>query len=210
MGYSLKKIGLFGGSFDPFHFGHLNFLISASEQAHLDKILICPAKSTAFKIPHASIEHRIHMLQLIIEEIPLLNLLDWEIQKQKPYTIDTAKRLKEQKGIELFLLLGEDLLPNLHLWYQIEELLTLASPLVGSRFIIPYEIDLKLSSSAETKVKAGFIKIPLMEISGKTIRQRLQQRKFCKHLVPSKILDYIQVNHLYSQGHEYSRNSPIS
>lgn len=101
MGYSLKKIGLFGGSFDPFHFGHLNFLINMLEQAQLDKILICPAKSTAFKTPHTSIEHRVHMLQLIIEELPLLSLLDWEIQKQKPYTIDTAKRLKEQKGIEL-------------------------------------------------------------------------------------------------------------
>lgn len=198
MGYSLKKIGLFGGSFDPFHFGHLNFLISMLEQVHLDQILICPAKSTAFKTPHTSIEHRVHMLQLIMEEIPLFNLLDWEIQKQKPYTIDTAKRLKEREDIELFLLLGEDLLPNLHLWHQIEELLNLTSPLVGSRFVIPQEIDLKLSNSTEAKIKAGFVKIPLMQISGEIIRQRLQQRKYCKHLVPSKILDYIQVNHLYS------------
>lgn len=198
MGYSLKKIGLFGGSFDPFHFGHLNFVINMLEQINLDQILICPAKSTAFKTPHTSIEDRVHMLRLIIKEIPLLNLLEWEIKQEKSYTIDTVKRLKEHENIELFLLLGEDLLPNLHLWYQIEDLLNLASPLVGSRFVIPQEIDLKLSNSTEAKIKAGFVKIPLMQISGKTIRQRLQQRKYCKHLVPSKILDYIQVNHLYS------------
>ena len=200
MGYSLrkKKIGLFGGSFDPFHFGHLNLVANLLEHAHLDQIFICPAKSTAFKTPHTSIEHRVGMLQLVIEEIPSCAFLDWEIQMQKPYTIDTVKRLKEKEEIELFLLLGEDLLPNLHLWHQIEELLYLTTPLIASRFITSQPIDLKLSSQAKTKIEKGFIKIPLMEISGKVIRQRLQQRKFCKHLMPSKILDYIQLNHLYS------------
>jgi nicotinate-nucleotide adenylyltransferase len=200
MGYSLKKqkVGLFGGSFDPFHFGHLNLVVNLLEQAHLDQIFICPAKSTAFKTPHASIEHRVHMLQLIIEEIPSFTLLDWEIQMQKPYTIDTIKRLKKNEAIDLFLLLGEDLLANLHLWHQVEELLNLVTPLVASRFVTSQPIDLKLSSQAKNKLEKGIVKIPLMEISGKTIRQRLQQKKICKHLVPSKILDYIQLNHLYS------------
>ena len=193
-----QKIGLFGGSFDPFHFGHLNLIVNLLEHAHLDKVFICPAKSTAFKIPHVSIEHRTSMLQLMIEESPSLTLLDWEIQMQKPYTIDTVKRLKKRGEIDLFLLLGEDLLPNLHLWHQIEDLLRLVTPLIASRFVTSQFIDFKLSSQAESKLKKGFIKIPLMEISGKMIRQRLQQRKFCKHLVPAKILDYIQVNHLYS------------
>jgi nicotinate-nucleotide adenylyltransferase len=200
MGYSLKKqkIGLFGGSFDPFHFGHLNLVVHLLEHAHLDQVFICPAKSTAFKTPHASIEHRINMLQLVMEEFPLCTLLDWEIQMQKPYTIDTAERLKKKGGMDLFLLLGEDLLPNLHLWHRVEDLLHLVTPLVASRFITSQPIDLKLSSQAEIKLGKGFVKIPLMEISAKMIRQRLQQRKFCKHLLPSKILDYIQVNHLYS------------
>lgn len=200
MGYSLRKqkIGLFGGSFDPFHFGHLNLVVNLLEHAHLDQVFICPAKSTAFKTPHVSIEHRIHMLQLVIEEFPSCSLLDWEIQMQKPYTIDTVKRLKKNEEIDLFLLLGEDLLPNLHLWYQVEDLLPLVTPLIASRFAAPQSIDLKLSFQAMSKLEKGFIKIPLMEISGKIIRQRLQQRKFCKHLVPAKILDYIQVNHLYS------------
>ncbi len=200
MGYSLKKqkIGLFGGSFDPFHFGHLNLVVNLLEHAHLDQILICPAKSTAFKTPHTSIEHRVQMLQLVIEEIPSFTLLDWEIQMQKPYTIDTVKRLKKNEEIDLFLLLGEDLLPSLHLWHQVEELLNLAKPLVASRFTTSQHIDLKLSSQTKIKLEKGFVKIPLIEISGKTIRQRLQQKKICKHLVPSKILDYIQLNHLYS------------
>ncbi|QZA58510.1 nicotinate (nicotinamide) nucleotide adenylyltransferase [Candidatus Rhabdochlamydia porcellionis] len=193
-----QKIGLFGGSFDPFHFGHLNLIVNLLEHAHLDKVFICPAKSTAFKIPHVSIEHRTSMLQLMIEESPSLTLLDWEIQMQKPYTIDTVKRLKKRGEIDLFLLLGEDLLPNLHLWHQIEDLLRLVTPLIASRFVTSQFIDFKLSSQAESKLKKGFIKIPLMEISSEVIRQRLQQRKFCKHLVPAKILDYIQVNHLYS------------
>lgn len=200
MGYSLRKqkIGLFGGSFDPFHFGHLNLVVNLLEHAHLDHVFICPAKSTAFKTPYVSIEHRTNMLQLVIKEFPSCTLLDWEIQMQKPYTIDTVKRLKKNEEIDLFLLLGEDLLPNLHLWYQVEDLLPLVTPLIASRFASPQPIDLKLSFQAVSKLEKGFIRIPLMEISGKIIRQRLQQRKFCKHLVPAKILDYIQVNHLYS------------
>lgn len=200
MGYSLKKqkIGLFGGSFDPFHFGHLNLVVHLLEHAHLDQIFICPAKSTTFKTPHVPVEHRISMLQLVIEEFPSCTLLDWEIQMQKPYTIDTAKRLKKNEEIDLFLLLGEDLLPNLHLWHQIDDLLLLVTPLIASRFTVPQLIDLKMSSQAVSKLEKGFVKIPLMEISSKNIRQRLQQRKFCKHLMPAKILDYIQVNHLYS------------
>lgn len=200
MGYSLRKqkIGLFGGSFDPFHFGHLNLAVNLLECAQLDQIFICPAKSTAFKVPHTSIEHRICMLQLIMEEIPSFTLLNWEIQMQKPYTIDTVKRLKKNKEIDLFLLLGEDLLPNLHLWHQVEELLNLVTPLIASRFTSSKSMDLKLSSQAKIKIEKGLVKIPLMEVSGKMIRQRLQQRKFCKHLVPTKILDYIQVNNLYS------------
>lgn len=200
MGYSLRKqkIGLFGGSFDPFHFGHLNLAVNLLESAQLDQIFICPAKSTAFKVPYTSIEHRVRMLQLIIEEISSFTLLDWEIQMQKPYTIDTVKRLKKNEEIDLFLLLGEDLLPSLHLWHQVEEILNLATPLTASRFTTSQSIDLKLSSQAKIKIKKGFVKIPLMEISGKMIRQRLQQRKFCKHLVPTKILDYIRLNRLYS------------
>ena len=212
MGYSLKrrKVGLFGGSFDPFHFGHLNLALSLLEHAQLDQVLICPAKNTAFKTPYTLIEHRVRMLQLVIEELPQLALLDWEIQREKPYTIDTVKRLKKEPNADFFLLLGEDLLPNLHLWKQAEELLHLSPPLIGSRFVIPRDVDLNLSPQARARVKAGFVKIPLMEISGGMVRQRLQQRKFCKHLVPLKILDYIQSNNLYCSSYGNSRNTPIS
>lgn len=212
MGYSLKKhkVGLFGGSFDPFHFGHLNLVLSLLEHAQLDRVLVCPAKNTAFKTPYTLIEHRVHMLQLVIEEIPQLALLDWEIQREKPYTIDTVKRLKKNTNADFFLLLGEDLLPNLHLWHQAEELLHLSPPLIGSRFITPKDINLQLSPQAQAKVKAGFVKIPLMEISGSVVRKRIQQRKFCKHLVPLKVLDYIQSNNLYCSSYENPRNPHIS
>lgn len=208
MGYSLKrsKIGLFGGSFDPFHFGHLNLILSLLEYAQLDQVLICPAKSAAFKTPSALIEHRVCMLRLVAEELPQVTLLDWEIEKDKPYTIDTVKRLKKHADVDLFLLLGEDLLPNLHTWYQVEELLDLVHPLIGSRYSVPKKIDLKLQPRTQTKVQAGCVKIPLMEVSSKIIRQRLQEKKFCKHLVPLKVLDYIQSNHLYCLGYENSRN----
>jgi nicotinate-nucleotide adenylyltransferase len=203
----MKKIGFFGGSFDPIHFGHLNLAISMLEKHRLDQVLFCPASVSPFKgtmPPHASQEHRREMVRLAIAPFPQFQLLEWELEKEGPsYTIDTIKALihrskEEMSPIQLHLLLGEDALTRLHLWKEIEELIALAPPYIGSRIGTHPLTMPSLSDSALEILSQGITPIPLIEISSTDIRERLSQKKTCRHLVPTNVLDMIERDRLYS------------
>jgi nicotinate-nucleotide adenylyltransferase len=194
------KIGLFGGTFDPIHFGHLNLAIQMLEGYGLDQILFCPTSSSPLKEnkPQASKRDRAEMVRLAIAPIPQFKLFDHELDQDGPsYTIDTvryliaeAKRKHEKKTF--YLILGEDSLITLAKWKDVEELLALVHPLVGMR-LSDQPADFLLN-----KPKIETVKIPLIEISSTDIRQRLHQKKYCGHLIPSEVLAYIQHNQLYS------------
>jgi nicotinate-nucleotide adenylyltransferase len=195
-----KRIGLLGGSFDPLHFGHLNMAIALSEAHRLDSVLFCPAYTSPFKIenpPVVSAEHRLAMVFCGIRGINQFSTLDWEIAQNGPsYTIDTIKKLKDESAAELFLLLGEDQLFDLHRWKNVEELFTLCKPLIASRDskTIPLH---HLSHALQALIAQGRTAIPMMDISSTAIRERLKHKRFCGHLVPALILDYIERHHLY-------------
>jgi nicotinate-nucleotide adenylyltransferase len=196
-----KRLGLLGGSFDPLHFGHLNMALSLLEAHALDNVLFCPAHVSPFKTarpPAAHSEHRLQMVLLGIQKIEQFSVLDWEIAKNSPsYTIDTIKRLQSETDAELFLLLGEDQLADLHRWKEVEELLDLAPPLIASRDNKSRALD-HLSHPLHKLIDKGRTVVPMMDISSTTIRQRLAHKQFCGHLVPHLILDYIKQHHLYS------------
>lgn len=181
-----KKVGIFGGTFDPVHFGHLNLAVSLMETCSLDEVLFFPAGLSPFKEsarPTASAEHRLAMLALAVAPVKKFRLIDWEIKANGPsYTIDTVRRLSEDPSLELHLLIGEDHLATLSRWKEADELIRLAPPLVAAR---------------EGKGGGKTVKIPLFEISSTDVRQRLTQKKYCGHLVPASVLDYIQKHQLY-------------
>lgn len=196
-----RKIGLFGGSFDPIHFGHLNLALTLLEAKKLDQIIFCPAHTSPLKKdepPASSKEARSAMVALAIEPIKQFSILNWEIDRPPPsYTIDTVRYLlsqEENRGADLHLILGEDALQTLPRWKEVDELLRLAPPLIGSR---AGHISAPLTPALATAVDAGLVRIPVMEISSTEIRQRLSQNKFCGHLIPAQVLDYIYKNKLY-------------
>jgi nicotinate-nucleotide adenylyltransferase len=198
-----RKIGFFGGTFDPIHFGHLNLALSMLEIQGLDEVLFCPAGLSPHKLdekPSIAKEHRKKCIEIAIEPIKKFKLLDNELQKIGPsYTIDTIRELLSgsHKNDEIRLILGEDILGKLSLWKDIELLLSIAPPLIGSRQSkVKNSID-SLSPSLIKTVNEGMVSIPMLEISSTTIRQRLRERKYCGFLVPSKVLDYIYEHHLY-------------
>ncbi len=190
-----KKIGFFGGTFDPIHFGHLNLAIQMLEKHQFDEILFCPAALSPYKraeSPKASGEHRLEMVALAIAPVKSFTLLDWEIKREGPsFTIDTIRALIERlPDAEFHLLLGEDAEEGLALWKESDALLRLAPPFLATRF----------SHSAEARPE--LTPIPLLEISSTDIRERLRVKKYCGHLVPAKVLDYITQHRLYSSAHE--------
>lgn len=196
---SLKKIGFFGGTFDPIHFGHLNLAINLLEKQKLDEILFSPANFSPEKTinpPLASGEDRKEMTRLAIEEIDSCRLIDLELKREGPsYTIDTICHLKEMHpNWELHLILGEDVLPGLPNWKDILVLLELAPPLVGTR---PFDKLIHLPPKLLAFIDRGRVDTPMMEISSTELRERLLQKKYCGHLIPAKVLDYIHQHGLY-------------
>lgn len=193
-----KKIGFFGGTFDPIHFGHINLALHMLETQALDEIFICPASLSPHKEHTAPVskEHRFEMVKLAIEPLTSkFTLIDWELNRPGPsYTINTIHALMQEFKHDTFrLIIGQDVLAGLSLWKDVEELLELAPPLVGAR---PSQLTV-LDPFVKKVVEKRLISTSIMEISSTEIRQRLRQGLFCGHLVPAKVLDYIYANHLY-------------
>ena len=122
-----ERIGLFGGSFDPVHHGHLLLAQDALEQLNLDRLVFIPAAINPHKLdsaPHASPEFRLEMLREAIRVQPRFSIDSQELERDGPsFTIDTvATYCRRFAGARLFLLLGEDNLPKLHSWHEFEKL----------------------------------------------------------------------------------------
>lgn len=200
-----RRIGFFGGTFDPIHFGHLHLALCLMEVHSLEEIFFCPAHFSPHKSPFSSLaskEQRLEMVQLAIEPIKKFTALDWEISREGPsYTIDTVRMLlthaaNRGEKIAPYLILGEDALVDFSQWKEVEELVSLAPPLVGTRGVNSF-FPSNLDPSLREALEKGKTKIPIMEISSTEIRQRLHQGKYCGYLVPAKVLDYIHRYQLY-------------
>ena len=194
----MRKVGLMLGTFDPVHFGHISLSVQMSELHRLDEVIFYPAFCSPFKKDHPPLaggKDRIQMIRSVVQEIPHFSVSDREIKYNRiVYTVDLVKEiLKEEKEIRLYTLFSEDSLNGFSKWKDVNELIRLASPLIGSRS----GSCLTVSSSLKEKLKSGFTKTRMMDISSTEIRRRLKKNLYCGHLVPAKVLDYITVHQLY-------------
>ncbi|MEX0961927.1 MAG: nicotinate (nicotinamide) nucleotide adenylyltransferase [Simkaniaceae bacterium] len=189
----MRKIGFFGGSFDPIHLGHLNAIVRIKEHKKLDHVYVCPVNCSPYKTenpPIASGEDRLNMINIALHGLEGVSSLDIELKREGPsYTFDSIKELIGREGAHYYLILSEDTTAHLEGWKSIEELLLMATPL-----IIP-----RSSKSAELNKKYinYYHSLPLMEISSTEIRSRLNKRVYCRHLLIDKVLDYIYSKDLY-------------
>ncbi len=176
------KVGLFGGSFDPIHFGHINLAIEIFEREKLDKILFCPAGQNPFKKAFTTpAHHRLEMLKLALEGLPQFEILPWELERDGPsYTVDTLKKLSEHYQ-HIFLILGGDTFQEFPHWKDPDEIRRLATILSGPR------------SSKEASEKGYRV----LEVSSTELRERLEKRLYCCHLMPKNVVDYIHAHQLY-------------
>lgn len=194
------KIGIFGGTFDPIHLGHINLALEIKEKCSLDKIYFCPARQSPLKKkqPHVSINDRLTMVKLAISDIQDFEILDFERDTEGPsYTIETLKRLKAiHRSDELFFLAGEDVLAHFSFWKDPEGILTYAKPLIGHRGHLHNAIS-EIAKKHQEIFQKGMIPISLFDVSSTGIRDRLEKKLYCGHLLSPKVLDYIQSNGLY-------------
>jgi nicotinate-nucleotide adenylyltransferase len=196
-----KEIGLYGGSFDPIHLGHLNLAIEMMELHHVDEVWFCPSAVNPNKLQGstASAHHRLNMLRLAIEAVPGLKISEIEVGSDGlSYTIDTLKLLAQEHRSDRFsLIIGDDSARTFYQWRQPEEILKYARLLVGRREEASIKEDFKGGPLIVEAIKRGLTRTRIMEISSTEIRERMAHGRYCGHLLQGKVLDYIISNHLY-------------
>lgn len=210
-----RLIALYGGTFDPIHYGHLKPVEALAKQVALQQITIMPNNVPPHRPqPQADSQQRKAMVQLAIAGNPLFKLDDRELQRKTPsYTVETLEQLRAEIGSEqpLAFIVGQDSLLSLHRWHRWETLLTLCHLLVCQRpgYSVSMGtaeeqqwLDAHQASSVEQlhTQPAGKIYLaqtPMYDISATAIRQRLEQHLPCDDLIPPAVAEFIRQHHLY-------------
>jgi len=200
------RIGIFGGSFDPIHQGHLILAENCREQASLDLVLFIPCATSPHKTDGASStdRQRCEMIELAIAGHESFRLSKIELERGGiSYTVDTLADLKEQHpDDELFLMMGDDSLESFDSWHEPQKICELSIPLVANR---PGsgEIDLSVlkkhaSADRYQQVCDATVDSPMIEISSSVIQSRILASQSIRYLLPRGVERYIESQSVYA------------
>jgi nicotinate-nucleotide adenylyltransferase len=185
----VRKIGIYGGTFDPIHHAHLILAREALELFQLEKIIFVPAAVSPFKAaPAAGGEIRLSMVKAAIEGEARFSVDDCELQRQPPsYTIDTIKEIRRrEEDAEIYYLLGEDNVAGLPNWHRFSELEKMVQFAVLDR--------------GGTGSKHAFAMVPRrVDISATDIRNRVALNRSIRYLVPAAVEEIIRQGNLYRE-----------
>ncbi|MCL2305524.1 MAG: nicotinate-nucleotide adenylyltransferase [Planctomycetaceae bacterium] len=200
------KIGIYGGSFDPIHWGHLLLAETCLRECKLDRIVFVPTGVAPHKPNRAfaPAEDRIEMVNLALSGCDEFCTSRFEIDShaERNYTIDTLRHFNETFcGPELYLILGADMLNDLPNWHKAEEICELAIPVVAARPNTPLPDYGALSSVVSPKRLELFrnylVPMPLIELSSTQIRKLLAEGKRIRFQTPHAVETYIATHRLY-------------
>ncbi|MFZ4542456.1 MAG: nicotinate (nicotinamide) nucleotide adenylyltransferase [Saprospiraceae bacterium] len=188
------KTGLFFGSFNPIHVGHLIIANYMATQSDLKEVwlVVSPHNPLKVKTTLANDFDRLHLVRLAIEDNPVLKASDIEFSLPKPsYTIDTLSYLTEKfPKREFVLIMGGDNIATLNKWKNYEQILQHFSIYVYNR----PESD---PGEFATHPKIHFFEAPLLDISATYIREAIRNRKSVRYLVPDKVFEYFEGSTMY-------------
>lgn len=199
------RLGIYGGSFDPIHYGHLLLAESAREQCRLDQVWFLPAATPPHKQQRELVApaRRVEMLQLAILGHASFFLSTIEIERGGvSYTVDTlAAWQQEHPGDELFLLMGADALADLPAWREPARICSLATPAAVRRPDSP-PLDFSLLApfvSAErlVEIERSQVEMPQVGFSSTDIRRRVAEGRSIRYRVPRAVEKYIETHGLY-------------
>ncbi len=186
----MKKIAIYGGTFDPIHHGHLILAREALETLSLDKVIFVPAALSPFKrrAAVASSDMRLKMLRAAVEGEEGFAIDDCELRRPPPsWTIDTVLEIRKRAAdSEIYLLIGEDTVATLDRWRRFDELTTLVSFVVLDR------------TGSQTQSDYQVVRRKI-DISATDIRKRVAHGQSIRYLVPPAVEDIIQREKLYRE-----------
>jgi len=192
------KIGLYFGSFNPIHNGHIHVAHQALEQQHQDEVWLIVSPQNPFKENHelAPEEHRLHMVRLACAYQNNIRVSDIEFCLPKPsFTIDTVRALCKQHPEHTFqLIIGEDNVGAFERWKEFDALLRLVELVVYPRTSVSPKIP---SALQPFKTRMHFLSGQLIDISATDIREKLRSSDSIKGLIHQDVIDYIAQHNLY-------------
>ncbi|MEI8018341.1 MAG: nicotinate-nucleotide adenylyltransferase [Schlesneria sp.] len=197
------RVGIFGGTFDPIHCGHLVLAEQCREQCQLDEVWFVPAALPPHKL-NASITSartRCEMIELAIAGNPAFRLSTIELDRSGPsFTVTTLEQLHlHHASHAFFLLIGADSLKDLPLWREPSRILQLATVVAVNRGDrpLPDRVELRAVIGPEVDQRIVTVTMPGIDISATDIRGRVQARRSIRYLVPRGVEMYIQERGLF-------------
>jgi len=202
-----QRIGLYGGSFDPIHVGHLSIAKAVADQLRLREVIFLPSAQpphkTNTKLTPAP--HRAEMVRLAIADFPTFSMSDYDLTRTGPtFTIDTIKHFRQicEADTELFWIIGTDSLAELPTWHRITEFVDLCQIITAARKTTepvdwarfrPLLIERQIKS-----LRKGILDTPIVEISATDIRSRLIAGEQTTDIPPA-VGQYIRQHGLYRE-----------
>lgn len=199
------NIGIFGGTFDPVHVGHLVLAERCRADANLDEVWFLPSYKPPHKqgAPITRFEHRVEMIELATAGQPLFRTEVIEKELPPPsYTANTLAELRERHPEHAFqLIVGADCLPDLPGWYQPKRILEQAGLIVVPRPGVELWSRERLAAALEIPAESvgmTVVDCPLMEIASRDLRARVAAGKSIRYLVPRSVEEYIREKKMYA------------
>ncbi len=200
------SVGIFGGTFNPIHLGHLLVAQEVREKYGLKQVVFIPVYLPPHKSAKGVIEpkHRLNMIKKAIQGNPYFKVSNVEIaRKGKSYTFDTIQFFRRRlgKGAPLFFITGSDALNTLHHWYKIEQLLALCQFIIVPRPGHPMPPAKRFLAqrlfSKKMLERIHYTKLKVVDISSSEIRRMVRDKRDVSYLVSKPIADYMKSHQLY-------------
>ena len=198
-----RKIGIFGGSFNPVHNGHIKLAKAYFDALELDEILVIPSNIPPHKFVEkpTSAEDRVNMLKLAFKDLPYVTVSDIELKLGgKSYTVLTLHELKKiYPNDKLFLIVGGDMFLCFDKWFEYQNILSMCTVCAAPRE--QGEI-IKLIAFQDvidpSRTKTIVLDESVLEVSSSEIRSKIDNKEELKNLVPNEVFEYIVEKGLYN------------
>lgn len=200
----IQRLGIFGGTFDPIHHGHLVAAEEARCQLDLDKVLFVPARVPPHKPaqPISPASHRLRMIELAVASNPYFAVSRIDIDRPSPsYTVHTLESLRAEWGAgpRFFFIEGPDSLSDIVCWYQPQRLIELCELAVVARPGFEIDLDGLERQLPGLSDHLHWVDMPLLEISSTDLRARVRAGRSISYFVPSEVETYIRQHGLYTE-----------